>query len=122
MKIRTKLFVFIPLLVLLLNCIAFFIFQNGKKVQESYDVMMQRIFLYKQISLETQENVRFLSSYLIHQDEYNYKQLIEHKTQLEKLSLELKERQLEGNNAFTLENYKNMIYVFLDLYTSKLTF
>ncbi|MGG6431625.1 sensor histidine kinase [Anoxybacillus sp. D401a] len=115
MKIRTKLFVFIPLLVLLLNCIAFFIFQNGKKVQESYDVMMQRIFLYKQISLETQENVRFLSSYLIHQDEYNYKQLIKHKTQLERLSLELKERQLEGNNAFTLENYKNMIYVFLDL-------
>ncbi|GAC90081.1 signal transduction histidine kinase [Anoxybacillus flavithermus NBRC 109594] len=115
MKIRTKLFVFIPLLVLLLNCIAFFIFQSGKKVQESYDVMMQRIFLYKQISLETQENVRFLSSYLIHQDEYNYKQLIEHKQQLEKLHRELTERQLDGNDAFTLENYKNMVYVFLDL-------
>lgn len=44
MKIRTKLFIFIPLLVLLLNVIAFLIFQSGKKVQESYDVMMQRIF------------------------------------------------------------------------------
>lgn len=115
MKIRTKLFVFIPLLVLLLNCIAFFIFQSGKKVQESYDVMMQRIFLYKQISLETQENVRFLSSYLIHQDEHNYEQLIKHKKQLETLQHELIERKLEGNDAFTLENYKNMVYVFLDL-------
>lgn len=69
MKIRMKLFIFIPLLVLLLNVIAFFIFQSGKKVQESYDVMMQRIFLYKQVSSEMQENLRFLSGYMIHQDE-----------------------------------------------------
>ncbi|GMB08047.1 sensor histidine kinase [Thermolongibacillus altinsuensis] len=115
MKIRTKLFIFIPLLVLLLNFIAFFIFQSGKKVQESYDVMMQRIFLYKQISFETQENLRFLSSYLIHQDEKNYRLLIEHKERLEALQTTLIHRRLEGNDALTLENYKNMLDVFLHL-------
>lgn len=96
MKIRTKLFIFIPLLVLLLNLIAFFIFQSGKKVQESYDVMMQRIFLYKQLSIEMQENLRFLSSYLIHQDEKNYRLLLEHQKQLEQLQRTLISRRLEG--------------------------
>ncbi|MBB5323535.1 sensor histidine kinase YesM [Anoxybacillus tepidamans] len=115
MKIRTKLFIFIPLLVLLLNLIAFFIFQSGKKVQESYDVMMQRIFLYKQLSIETQENLRFLSSYLIHQDEKSYRLLLEHQKQLEQLQRTLISRRLEGNDALTLENYKNMIDEFLDL-------
>ncbi|MCL6585971.1 MAG: histidine kinase [Anoxybacillus sp.] len=115
MKIRTKLFVFIPLLVLLLNCIAFFIFQSGKKVQESYDVMMQRIFLYKQLSMETQENLRFLNNYLIHQDEASYRLLIEHQKELERLQSLLLRHHLEGSDALTIENYKNMIHEFLEL-------
>ncbi|GGJ57108.1 sensor histidine kinase YesM [Anoxybacillus voinovskiensis] len=115
MKIRTKLFIFIPLLVLLLNVIAFFIFQSGKKVQESYDVMMQRIFLYKQLSMETQENLRFLSSYLIHQDETSQQLLTAHQKELERLQTILLAHHLEGNDALTLENYKNMIHEFLEL-------
>ncbi|MCZ0754171.1 sensor histidine kinase [Anoxybacillus sp. J5B_2022] len=115
MKIRTKLFIFIPLLVLLLNVIAFFIFQSGKKVQESYDVMMQRIFLYKQLSMETQENLRFLSSYLIHQDEASERLLTTHQKELERLQTILVAHRLEGNDALTLENYKNMIHEFLEL-------
>jgi len=115
MKIRTKLFIFIPLLVLLLNVIAFFIFQSGKKVQESYDVMMQRIFLYKQLSMETQENLRFLNNYLIHQDESSNHLLIEHQKKLEQLQTTLLAHHLEGNDALTLENYKNMIHEFLEL-------
>ncbi|WP_027408833.1 sensor histidine kinase [Anoxybacteroides tepidamans] len=115
MKIRTKLFIFIPLLVLLLNLIAFFIFQSGKKVQESYDVMMQRIFLYKQLSFETQENLRFLSNYLIHQDEKDYRSLLQHHKELERLQKALVHLHLQGNDSLTLENYKNMIGVFIDL-------
>ncbi|MBS2772856.1 histidine kinase [Anoxybacillus rupiensis] len=118
MKIRMKLFIFIPLLVLLLNVIAFFIFQSGKKVQESYDVMMQRIFLYKQVSSEMQENLRFLSGYMIHQDEKNYRLLVKHRQRLEDLHQQLSHRKLQGNDALTLENYKHMIGVFIELEAS----
>jgi sensor histidine kinase YesM len=114
-NIRKKLFIFIPLLVILLNLISFFIFESGKKVQESYDYMIERIFLYKQISFEAQENLRFLSSYLIHQDEISYQLLIQHKANLQALQKSLIRNQKEGNDALFLQNYKNMIDTFLEL-------
>lgn len=46
MTIRQKLLVFIPLLVLLANSVTFFLFESGKIVRQSYDVMMDRILLY----------------------------------------------------------------------------
>ncbi|MED0702865.1 MAG: two-component sensor histidine kinase [Bacillaceae bacterium] len=113
MNIRTKLFIFIPLLVILLNTIAFFIFDSGKKVQKSYDFMVHRIYLYKQISNETQENLRYLSSYLIYQDKENLNLLIKHKANLEALQSNLSNN--SASNALVVDNYKNMINTFLQL-------
>ena len=119
MNIRTKLFIFIPLLVILLNTIAFFIFDSGKKVQKSYDFMIQRIYLYKQISNETQENLRYLSSYLIHQDEKNLNLLIKHKTNLQSLQSKLSIN--SASNPLVIDNYKNMILTFIQLEEAILT-
>lgn len=41
MTIRTKLLLFIPLLVVFANIIAYFVFQSGKVVQQSYDEMLE---------------------------------------------------------------------------------
>lgn len=119
MNIRTKLFIFIPLLVILLNTIAFFIFDSGKKVQKSYDFMVHRIYLYKQISNETQENLRYLSSYLIYQDKENLNLLIKHKANLEALQSNLSNN--SASNALVVDNYKNMINTFLQLEEAILT-
>ncbi|KZN96394.1 sensor histidine kinase [Aeribacillus pallidus] len=119
MNIRTKLFIFIPLLVILLNTIAFFIFDSGKKVQKSYDFMVHRIYLYKQISNETQENLRYLSSYLIYQDKENLNLLIKHKANLEALQNNLSNN--SASNALVVDNYKNMINTFLQLEEAILT-
>jgi sensor histidine kinase YesM len=112
-NIRSKLFIFIPLLVILLNTISFFIFESGKKIQETYDFMIQHIYLYKQISYETQENLRYLSSYLIYQDEQNLNLFIQHKTSLRALQMRISQNQ--ASNKLEVDNYKNMIDTFIQL-------
>lgn len=114
MKIRTKLFIFIPIIVVLLNLISFFIFESGKKVQESYNLMIDKIYIYKQISNETDKNLRFLSSYIIYQDTKNYRLLIEHKQKLKQLKNELIKQSVQKNNELNIENYYYTLDSFLE--------
>lgn len=114
MKIRTKLFIFIPIIVLLLNLVSFFIFESGKKVQESYNLMIDKIYIYKQISNETDKNLRFLSSYIIYQDTKNYKLLIKHKEKLKQLKNELIKQSVKKNNLLNVENYYYTLNSFLE--------
>jgi sensor histidine kinase YesM len=114
LKIRTKLFIFIPIIVLLLNLVSFFIFQSGKKIQESYNLMIDRIYIYKQISNETDKNLRYLSSYVIYQDAKNYRLLIEHKEKLKELKKELLKQSVKKNNELNIENYYYTLDSFLE--------
>lgn len=114
MKIRTKLFIFIPIIVLLLNLVSFFIFESGKKVQESYNLMIDKIYIYKQISNETDKNLRFLSSYIIYQDSKNYKLLINHKEKLKHLKNQLMKQSVKKNNELNIENYYYTLNSFLE--------
>lgn len=65
MTIRKKLMLFIPLLVLLVNSVTFFLFQSGKVVQQSYGLMMDRILLYKQSAQTAEDHLRTLYAYLL---------------------------------------------------------
>lgn len=65
MTIRTKLLLFIPLLVLLANAVTFFVFQSEKIVQTSYDRMMERMLLYKQSSQTAEQTLKSLYGYLL---------------------------------------------------------
>lgn len=58
MTIRTKLLLFIPLLVVFANIIAYFVFQSGKVVQQSYDEMLGRILLIEQTSESAESNLK----------------------------------------------------------------
>ncbi len=114
MNIRTKLFLFIPLLVVLLNIFSFFIFQSGKAVQESYNTMMQRILLYKQVSTQVQESLRDLSRFLIHQDQESLQGLYSHQRVLEGLKIELSQQEQVVLTSQPIQNYLNMIDTFLE--------
>ncbi|PGL67806.1 sensor histidine kinase [Bacillus sp. AFS055030] len=118
MKIRTKLFIFIPILVILLNLVSFFIFENSKKVQESYNLMINKIFLYKQISTETQENLNLLSSYIINPKPKDYRSILQHRNNLQNLKKELLTHNATKNNQLVLENFTHMIDSFLELESS----
>ncbi|WP_342477637.1 histidine kinase [Paenibacillus sp. FSL H7-0350] len=64
MTIRMKLLIFIPLLVVLANSVAYFVFQSGKIVQTSYDEMMERILLIEKTTESAESNLHLLYAYL----------------------------------------------------------
>lgn len=118
LNIRAKLFIFIPILVLLLNVVAFVIFQNGKIVQDSYNIMMERVLQYKQISNETSENLLFLNSYILNHDDKSYDEFIQHKEQLIELWLQLSKEENGEFKDIQMKNYHQMVTSFLDFETA----
>ncbi|OAB35956.1 sensor histidine kinase [Paenibacillus glacialis] len=83
MTIRKKLLLFIPLLVLLVNLVTFFLYESGKTVQQSYDIMMERILMYKQSSQSADLNLRLLYRDLIHTEDSNATELEQEQNNLE---------------------------------------
>ncbi|EXX87519.1 membrane protein [Paenibacillus darwinianus] len=65
MTIRRKLLLFIPLLVLLVNSVTFFLFTSAQTVQKSYEAMTERMLLYKQAARTADDNLRLLYAYLL---------------------------------------------------------
>lgn len=114
LNIRAKLFIFIPILVLLLNVVAFVIFQSGKIVQDSYNIMMERVLLYRQISTETHDNLLFLNSYILNHDDKSYEEFIQHKEQLIELWLRLAEEEKGEFEDIQIKNYHQLITSFLE--------
>jgi sensor histidine kinase YesM len=112
MSIRSKLFIFIPLLVLLMSFVSYFLFESGKNVQESYYLMMDRILLYKQVSKESKEVMRYLNRYVIQIDEESYPDLRKHLGALEGLRDHLVNMEKNEVNALPIQNYQNMIDTF----------
>ncbi|WP_348651694.1 sensor histidine kinase [Paenibacillus silviterrae] len=64
MSIRTKLLLFLPLLVLLVNLVTFLLFASGTLVQRSYGLMMDRILLYNETAHTAEDSLRRLYSLL----------------------------------------------------------
>lgn len=62
MTIRTKLLLFIPLLVLLVGLITLLLFRSTNVVQRSYDQMMERMLMYKQVSQTSNQLLQSLYS------------------------------------------------------------
>lgn len=114
MSIRQKMFLFIPLLVMLMSFVSFFLFESSKNVQESYYLMMNRILLYKQISQEARENVRYLNRFVIQMDLVSYPELERHLEALRDLREQLKGLEKNEVNSLPIRNYQNMIDTFLE--------
>jgi sensor histidine kinase YesM len=121
LSIRTKLFTFILLPVIVINSVSFFIYQSSKTVQESYNRMMERILLYKQISQLTEESLRALSSYLIDQNEESLSKCRTLEKQLEDLGDSLGRQRKTEVNAQAIRNYGNILATFLDQEEKTLT-
>lgn len=114
MNIRTKLYIFIPILVILMNLISFFIFESNRKVQESHNLMMDRILLYKQISLETTETLHSLNQILIGLEQEDNPGFMQHLHSLQLLERELTVMVKNEDNDLPIQNYQNMIRTFLE--------
>ncbi|MFC0215081.1 sensor histidine kinase [Paenibacillus chartarius] len=114
MTIRKRLFIFIPLLVLLMSFVSYFLFVSSKSAQESYHLLMDRILLYKEVSSESKEVVRYLNRYVIQVSKESYPELEKHLNRLEYLREQLINLEKNETNALSVQNYINMISTFLE--------
>lgn len=114
MSIHKKMFIFIPLLALLMSFVSYFIFNSSRNVQETYSVMMDRLLLYKQVSRESKEVMRYLNRYVIQLDAESYPELERHVKGLRELRRNIGEMEKNVSNTLQVENYVNMMDTFLD--------
>ncbi|WP_054027920.1 sensor histidine kinase [Bacillus sp. FJAT-28004] len=121
MTIRTKLLIFIPLLVLLVNLITFFLFQSGNMVQQSYNQMMDRILLYNQSSKSVENNLSALYNYLLNPGDINYELYEQNLIELKEMRLKLQVHSEASTRSSTITSYTHMLDTFLQQQQSALT-
>lgn len=114
MSIRRKLFLFIPLLVLVMSSVSFFLFESGQNVQESYHLMMKRILLYKEVSYEVGENMRSMNRFIMQMDAESLPEVERHLNAVKILRADLDGLRTIGGSDLALANYRNIVDTFLE--------
>lgn len=114
MTIRTKLLLFIPLLVLLVNSVTFFLFQSGRLVQQSYNQMMDRLLLYNQSIQTVERNLGALHTYLLNPDESNHELLVGSMNKLKELRVKLQAHSDASLHSAKLTSYNHMMDTFIE--------
>ncbi|WP_053375450.1 sensor histidine kinase [Paenibacillus sp. FJAT-27812] len=114
MTIRTKLLVFIPLLVLLVNLITFFLFQSGKMVQQGYNQMMDRLLLYNQSAQTAENSLGALHSYLLNPTDTNHKLYTQNRNHLMELRAQLPAQQATSARSSAITSYTHLLDTFLE--------
>ncbi|MFD1956020.1 sensor histidine kinase [Paenibacillus thailandensis] len=112
MSIRVKLVVFIPAIILLVNCAAFFIFQSGRNVQESYNAMLERLLTYSQLTAQTELNLSALNLYLNERSSASYEAYINERDELADIADGLPSTHAVPETALALRSYASMIAAF----------
>ncbi|KRE97688.1 hypothetical protein ASG89_29220 [Paenibacillus sp. Soil766] len=114
MNIRRMLFIVLPALFILNNAVAYFIFHSGRSVQESYNVMLDRVLLYKQIAGQTQDNLRAMNGYIVDRSEGSRLAFIREKEGLEALQQKLASQQtLSATDHLTFRSYTHTVDTFM---------
>ncbi len=113
-RIRTKIFLYFSVFVVLLNGVAFFIYESSENIVSEYDYSFKRLLLLNEISQQTNGMVEHLNAYLVEKEQHYLREY-------ERQSRTLRERQEQLNafiehekNAVLLRNYKNMLNSFLE--------
>ncbi|MDQ8736810.1 histidine kinase [Paenibacillus sp. LHD-38] len=114
MTIRTKLLLFIPLLVLLVNSVTFFLFQSGKLVQQSYNQMMDRLLLYNESIQTVERNLGALHTYLLNPDDSNYELFLNSLNKLTELRVMLQDHSDASLHSAKLTSYNHMLDTFIE--------
>ncbi|MGG0811079.1 histidine kinase [Paenibacillus alvei] len=115
MNIRKKLLIFIPALLIMSNGVSFFIFQSGRTVQHSYNVMLERVLMYKQIAGQADNNLRALNIYLLDQSDSARKEYLRERDRLIVLRSKLTEQvsNLPSSGA-AVRNYRNLLDTYIE--------
>lgn len=113
MNMRRMLFIVIPLLFILNNAAAFFVFQSGRTVQQSYNMMLDRVLLYKQIDEKTHENLRAINVHIMDRTPSSLKALEKQRNELKALQASLSAQQPIASVELAVRSYRHMLATFI---------
>ncbi|MDR0269675.1 sensor histidine kinase [Paenibacillus sp.] len=113
MNMRKMLFIVIPLLLILNNGVSFFIFQSGRTVQTSYNMMLERVLLYKQIEEKTRENLRAINVYIMDRSDSSLKTFQSQSDELRKLQSSLSGQKAISSTELAVRSYRHMLETFV---------
>ncbi|OCT16324.1 two-component sensor histidine kinase [Paenibacillus pectinilyticus] len=113
MNIRRMLFIVLPVLFILNNAVSFFIFHSGRAVQQSYNVMLDRVLLYKQMAGQTQDNLRAMNVYLVDRSEDSRLAFLHQREDLQGLQQKLAIQSTLPATDLIFQSYTHMIDTFI---------
>ncbi|UVI30173.1 sensor histidine kinase [Paenibacillus spongiae] len=114
MNMRRMLLIVIPALFILNNAVFFFIFQSGRTVQQSYNVMMDRVLLYKQADEQTKGSLRAINAYLQNRSENNLAIYKKTRDELNRLLISLSAQNTIPATGLINRSYRNMLQTFIE--------
>lgn len=114
MNIRRMLFIVIPSLLIVSNAVSFFIFQSGVTVQQSYNMMLNRVLLYKQIAGQTQDNLHALNVYITDRSDPSRQAYMGQRDELNLLRESLSAQDTIPSTELTVSSYRHMIDTFTE--------
>lgn len=113
MNMRRMLFIVIPLMFLLNNAVSFFVFQSGRTVQQSYNMMLDRVLLYKQIDEKTRENLRAINVHIMDRSTDSLRAYQTESSELKALQSSLSAEQAISSTELTVRSYRHMLDTFI---------
>ena len=113
-RIRTKLLIFFIVLVVIVNSVAFFLYNSSEKIIDEYNSSFQRFLLLNEISRQTNNMVEIVNSYIVEKDDKFYSAYLIEKQKIIRNKKDLDHWRNDGNHFLALLNYENMIDSFLE--------
>ena len=114
MRIRTKLFITIMCLVLLLNALGFYLYESSQRFVNQYNQLLQRFFLLNELSQEANTTFQTLESYFNDHSSKFYKEYTTAFQALNHKKTQLKPLAEESAYEMSITNERHMIDSLLD--------
>ncbi len=115
MTIRQKLLVFIPVLVILANMVAFFIYNSSTKIQSSYHNVLNRMMIERQVIKVVEQTTNELEVYIRDRNEGVKANYTLQRNKLEELSLEITKLNLQEPIYIQVKNLYQLVQSYLKL-------
>ncbi|MCM3239963.1 sensor histidine kinase [Heyndrickxia oleronia] len=113
-RIRTKLLIYFIILVVLVNGVAFFVYDSSEKIMKEYNRSFGRFLLLNEIAQQTNTVVEKMNAYIVKKDPMFQQEFITTSNELRKNKKKLQEEIETQSNFVTLGNYENMLESFLE--------
>ncbi|AZS13393.1 sensor histidine kinase [Paenibacillus lutimineralis] len=113
MNMRRMLFIVIPAMLILNNAVSFFIFQSGRTVQQSYNMMLDRVLLYKQIDEQTRINLSAINVYLMDHSDSSLELYKERNEELKKLQSSLLRQEAIESAGLNMRGFRHLLSTFI---------